>query len=97
LLVIHGIGDVDPVGEELGAEGKVDGKAEGSERDLLLVAELGAAAKSSGEPASPVGSGGPVWRGLFRDAFKNLAAAKPTTKSPPKTTSGLRRAYDSKS
>ena len=27
----------------------------------------------------------------------NLAAAKPTTKSPPNTTSGLRRAYDSRS
>ena len=90
-LVIHGIEEVEASdgGEELGPEGAKDSAAEGT--------ELRAAAEKSGVLAFPMASGGPARRGLLLDALKNLAAAKPTTKSPPNTTSGLRRAYDSRS
>jgi hypothetical protein len=36
-------------------------------------------------------------RGPRREAFRKRAAANPATKSPPKTTSGLRRANPSRS
>src|SRR6476619_1452783 len=89
-LVFHGIEEVKTSGgEELRSEGAKDRAAEGT--------ELRASPEKSGVLAFPMSSGRPARCGLLLDALRNLAAAKPTTKSPPNTTSGLRRAYDSRS